>query len=149
MASGKFKMVTTEAEFTRLESELSFLQVRLTKTLQETIRQVKAEICEDRKQIVHTRLESIAGAEWERTPGHPQRRNSVRDEVSGSGGAVEDSHQLHQRNTGDSQRDECIRRSDQLRDQSSGGAGEVQRCRTPEVEAEWAMVLPSGEHCFR
>ncbi len=63
MASGKFNMVTTEAEFTRLESELSFLQVRSTMTLQETIRQVKAEICKDRKQIAHTRLESIAGAE--------------------------------------------------------------------------------------
>ncbi len=63
VASGKFNMVTTEAKFTRLESELSFLQVRLTMTLQETIHQVKAEICEDRKQIAHTRLESIAGAE--------------------------------------------------------------------------------------
>jgi hypothetical protein len=63
VASGKFNMVTKEAEFTRLESELSFLQVRSTMTLQETIRQVKAEICEDRKQIAHTRLESIAGAE--------------------------------------------------------------------------------------
>ncbi len=63
VASGKFNMVTTEAEFTRLELELSFLQVRSTMTLQETIRQVKAEICEDRKQIAHTRLESIAGAE--------------------------------------------------------------------------------------
>ena len=63
VASGKFNMVTTEAEFTRLESELSFLQVRSTMTLQETIRQVKAEICEDRKQIAHTRLESIAWAE--------------------------------------------------------------------------------------
>jgi hypothetical protein len=63
MAFGKFNMVTTEAEFTRLESELSFLQVRSTMTLQETIRQVKAEICKDRKQIAHTRLESIAGAE--------------------------------------------------------------------------------------
>ena len=41
MASGKFNMVTTEAEFTRLESELSFLQVRSTMTLQETIRQEK------------------------------------------------------------------------------------------------------------
>jgi hypothetical protein len=50
-------------EFTRLESELSFLQVRSSMTLQETIRQVKAKICEDRKQIAHTRLESIAGAE--------------------------------------------------------------------------------------
>ena len=63
VASGKFNMVTTEAEFTRLESELSFLQVKSTMTLQETIPQVKAEICEDGKQIAHTRLESIAGAE--------------------------------------------------------------------------------------
>ncbi len=63
VASGKFNMVTTEAEFTRLESELSFLQVRSTMTLQETICQVKAEICKDRKQIAHTRLESIAGVE--------------------------------------------------------------------------------------
>jgi hypothetical protein len=63
VASGKFNMVTTEAKFTRLESELSFLPVRLNMTLQETIHQVKAEICEDRKQIAHTRLESIARAE--------------------------------------------------------------------------------------
>ncbi len=61
VASGKFNMVTTEAKFTRLE--LSFLQVRSTMTLQEIISQVKAEICEDRQQIAHTRLESIAGAE--------------------------------------------------------------------------------------
>jgi hypothetical protein len=51
VASGKFNMVNTEAEFTRLESKLSFLQVRVTMTLQETIPQVKAEICENRKQI--------------------------------------------------------------------------------------------------
>jgi hypothetical protein len=61
VVSGKFNMVTMETEFTRLE--LSFLQVRATMTLQETIRQVKAEICEDRKQIAHTRLESITGVE--------------------------------------------------------------------------------------
>ncbi|MFN9906519.1 MAG: hypothetical protein ACK56F_10400, partial [bacterium] len=63
VVSGKFNMVPMEAEFTRLESELSFLQVRATMMLQETIRQVKAEICEDRKQIAHTRLESITGVE--------------------------------------------------------------------------------------
>ncbi len=63
VASSKFNMVTTEAEFTRFESELSFLQVRSTMTLQETIRQVKAETCEDRKQIAHTRQESIARTE--------------------------------------------------------------------------------------
>jgi hypothetical protein len=35
MASGKFLSVNTVAEFTRLELELSFLQVRSTMTLQE------------------------------------------------------------------------------------------------------------------
>jgi hypothetical protein len=63
VVSGRFNMVTTKAEFTRLESKLSFLQVRSTMMLQETIRQVKAEICKDQKQIAHTRLEIIAGAE--------------------------------------------------------------------------------------
>ncbi len=63
VVSGKFNMVTMEAEFTRLESEMSFLQVRTTMTLQETIRQVKTEICEDRKKIAHMRLESITGVE--------------------------------------------------------------------------------------
>jgi hypothetical protein len=63
VASGKFNMVTTEAEFTRLESELSILQISATMTPQETIRQVTAEIRENCKQIAHTRLESIAGAE--------------------------------------------------------------------------------------
>ncbi len=63
VASGRFSMVTEEAEFTRLGPELSFLQVKSTMTLQETIRQVKAEICENRRQIAHMRLESIGGAE--------------------------------------------------------------------------------------
>jgi hypothetical protein len=63
VATGKFNMVTTEEELTRLESELSFLQVKATMTLQEKIRQVKAEICENRRQITLVRLESIAGAE--------------------------------------------------------------------------------------
>ncbi len=101
VASGKFNMVTTEAEFTRLESELSFLQVRSTMMLQETIRQVKAEICEDRAHEAreHRRgresLQPNAGLR-ERTPGHPQRCDGVRDAVSGGRGAAKDSHQLHQ-----------------------------------------------------
>jgi hypothetical protein len=54
VASGKFSTATGEAEVTRLESEVSFLQVK---------RQVKAEICDNRGQIAHVRLESLAGAE--------------------------------------------------------------------------------------
>ncbi len=63
VASGKFDAATTEASITRLESELSFLQVKATMTLQERIRQVKGNICENRRQIAQLRLESIAGAE--------------------------------------------------------------------------------------
>jgi hypothetical protein len=58
VASGKFNVVTTEAEFTRLESELSFLQVRAT-----MMSPGEAEICKNRKQIAHTRPESISRAE--------------------------------------------------------------------------------------
>ncbi len=50
VASGKFSLGTAKAEFTRLESELSFLPVKSTMSLQETIRQVKGEICENRRQ---------------------------------------------------------------------------------------------------
>jgi hypothetical protein len=102
VASGKFNMVTTEAEFTRLESELSFLQVRSTMTLQEKgeggdMRGSEA----DRAYEVgeHRRggesLQPDAGLR-ERAPGHSQRCDGVCDEVSGGGGAAEDSHQLHQ-----------------------------------------------------
>jgi hypothetical protein len=88
VASGKVNMVTTEADITRLESELRFLQVRVTMSLQKTIPHVKAEICESRKQIAHTRLESIAVAEnlysfmqvFRR--GHQVMRNGGRDYVT-------------------------------------------------------------------
>ncbi len=102
VVSGKFNMVTTEAKFTSLDSELSFLQVRSIMTLQETIRQVKAEICKNRKQVAHTRLESIPGAENPYSlmqvlgRGHPQRGDSVCNQVSGDGHPPKDPHQLHQ-----------------------------------------------------
>jgi hypothetical protein len=63
VASGKFSTATVEAEVTRLESEVSFLQVKAIMSLKERIRQVKAEICDNRRQIAHVRLESLAGAE--------------------------------------------------------------------------------------
>jgi hypothetical protein len=51
VTSGKFSTSTGEAEVTRLESEVNFL------------RQVKAEICNNRQHIAQVRLESLAGAE--------------------------------------------------------------------------------------
>jgi hypothetical protein len=53
-----------EAEFNRLEWELSFLHIRATIALQETICHVKAEICENCKQIVHTNLERTCIASY-------------------------------------------------------------------------------------
>jgi hypothetical protein len=104
VVSGKFNLGTVEAEFTRFESELSFWQVRATITLQETICQMKAEICEDRKQIAHTRLESITGVGEslqsqagvrERTSGHPQWGDGVRDQDV-LPRTPPDTHPLHQ-----------------------------------------------------
>jgi hypothetical protein len=48
VALGKFSTATGEAEVTRLESEVSFLQVKATMSLKERIRQVKAEIYDNR-----------------------------------------------------------------------------------------------------
>jgi hypothetical protein len=47
VASGKFSPATGKAEVTRLESEVSFLQVKATMSLKERTRQVKAEICDN------------------------------------------------------------------------------------------------------
>jgi hypothetical protein len=63
VALGKFSPATGEGEVSRLESEVSFLQVKATMSLKERIHQVKAEICDNRRQIAHVRLESLAGAE--------------------------------------------------------------------------------------
>jgi hypothetical protein len=46
-----------------LESEISFLQVKTTMSIQAKIRQVKMEICSNRREIAHTRLESVAGSD--------------------------------------------------------------------------------------
>jgi hypothetical protein len=59
----KFSMATGEAEITKLESKVSFLQVKATMSLQEPIRQLKAKICKNGRQIPHDQLESLAGAQ--------------------------------------------------------------------------------------
>jgi hypothetical protein len=100
VVSGRFSMVTEEAEFTRLESELSFLEVKSTMTLQETICQVKAEICENRRQIGHLRLESMAGAEnpysLMEVFGRGHLVTKIRNQVSAGRGHPENAHQLYQ-----------------------------------------------------
>jgi hypothetical protein len=62
VALGKFSTATDEAEVTRLESEVSFLQVKATMSLKERICQVNSEKCDNMRQIAHVRLESLVGA---------------------------------------------------------------------------------------
>jgi hypothetical protein len=144
VVSGKLNMVTMEAEFTRLEPELSFLQVRATMTLQETIRQVKAEICEDQKQIAHTRLESITGVENLYSlmqvfgRGHQVNCNGATVFVT----RCQATDVLPKTYTNCTNEITAIlNRTNQLCDQSDTGAGEMQQHRTAEMEAEWVVVL--------
>jgi hypothetical protein len=71
VASGKFSTTTGEAEVTRLESEVSFLQVKATMSLKELIPQVKMKICDNRRQIAQVRLMQVFGR------GHQIMRNGA------------------------------------------------------------------------
>jgi hypothetical protein len=62
VATGKFTSAPDATDVTRLETELSFLQVRNSMALAQKLRQVKAEICANRREIAHTRLEAVAGS---------------------------------------------------------------------------------------
>jgi len=102
VASSKFSTATGEAEVTGLESEVSFLQVKATMSLKERIRQVKAEICDNRRQKAHVRLESLAGEEIPYSlmqvfrRGHQITRNGVRHQMSASGGGAASAYRMHQ-----------------------------------------------------
>ena len=61
MASGK--NLEEDFSITRLESTMSFLQIRTTMSLQEKIKQVRYEICQSRRETAFVRLEAIAGAD--------------------------------------------------------------------------------------
>lgn len=50
------------SEVSKLESEISFLHVKMSMGLQERLRQVKGEICENRRGTASARLEAIAGS---------------------------------------------------------------------------------------
>ncbi len=48
---------------TRLGSVMSFLQVKSSMTMKEKLHQVWRAICLNRREIAHTRLEAVAGAD--------------------------------------------------------------------------------------
>ncbi len=63
VAQGQFSNREGEGDLTRLESGMSFLQVRASMSMKEKLRQVRGVICVNRREIAHTRLEVKAGAD--------------------------------------------------------------------------------------
>jgi hypothetical protein len=127
MAQGRFANKEGEGDLTGLESGMTFLQVWASMSMKEKLRQVRSAICVNRREIAHTRLEAIAGADnpylqphhhiRERTPSNKSWRGRLCHIVRTSGGAALVPQELHGRNTGYGQRDRGLRRPHQLRDQ--------------------------------
>jgi hypothetical protein len=63
VAQGRFANKEGDGDLTSLESGMSFLQVRASMSMKEKLRQVRSAICVNRREIAHTRLEAIAGAD--------------------------------------------------------------------------------------
>ncbi len=63
VAQGRFANKEGDGDLTSLESGMSFLQVRASMSMKEKLRQVRSAICVNRREIAHTILEAIAGAD--------------------------------------------------------------------------------------
>jgi hypothetical protein len=63
VAKGRFANKEGDGDLTRLESRMSFLQVRASMSMKEKLSKVRSAICVNRRVIAHTRLEAIAGAD--------------------------------------------------------------------------------------
>jgi hypothetical protein len=62
VAQGHFANKEGDVDLTKLESGISFLQVKASMSMKEKFRQVRSAICMNQRQIAHTRLEAITGA---------------------------------------------------------------------------------------
>jgi hypothetical protein len=63
VAQSRFMDKGSDVDLTRLDSGMSFLQVKASMTMKEKLRQVRNAICVNQREIAHTRLEAIAGAD--------------------------------------------------------------------------------------
>jgi hypothetical protein len=149
-AQGNFNDKEGEGDLTRQESGMSFMQVRASMSMKEKLRQVRGAICVNRREITHTRLEAIAGADNPYSlitifgRGHLAIKAGgvgVCDEVLAGGGAATLAQELHRGDPRDSQKDGCLRGPDQLRHQEPGITHPLQRCGTPEVQSGGQVVL--------
>jgi hypothetical protein len=63
VATGRFKDQPAGTDMTKLETTMSFLQIKASVGLHEKIQQVRHEICQNRRETAQVRLEAIAGAD--------------------------------------------------------------------------------------
>jgi hypothetical protein len=63
VAQGQFTDKGSDVDIIRLESGMSFLQVKVFMTMKEKLRQVRNAICVNKREIANTRLEAVAGAD--------------------------------------------------------------------------------------
>ncbi len=63
VATSRFKEQPAGMDLTKLETSMSFLQIKASMRLHEKIRQVRHEICQNRRETAKARLEAIAGAD--------------------------------------------------------------------------------------
>jgi hypothetical protein len=63
VATGRFKDQPAGTDVAKLETSMSFLQIKASMGLHEKIRQVRHEICQNRREVAQVRLEAIAGAD--------------------------------------------------------------------------------------
>jgi hypothetical protein len=63
VATGRFKDQPAGTDVTKLETSMSFLQIKSSMGLHEKIRQVRYEICQNRRETAQVRLEAITGAD--------------------------------------------------------------------------------------
>jgi hypothetical protein len=63
VATGRFKDQPAGTDVTKLETTMSFLQIKASVGLNEKIRQVWHEICQNRRETAQVRLEAITGAD--------------------------------------------------------------------------------------
>ncbi len=63
VATGKFVEQPAGADVMKLETSMSFLQIKASMGLHKKIRQVRHKICQNRRETAQIRLEAIAGAD--------------------------------------------------------------------------------------
>ncbi len=146
VAQGQFNDKEGEGDLTRLESGMSFMQVRASMSMKEKLRLVRGAICVNRREIAHTRLEAIARAD------NPYSLITIfgRGHLAiKAGGAVyvmrcspaAITQETHGGDPCDGQRDGRLRGPHQLRHQERGVTHPLQRCCPPEVQGGGQAVL--------